>query len=92
VVRSRKALRFRSSALPPPARYLLIFGTPPPLPRFIRIMELGRNSRQIFEFKGAIRKIFRNKDLAAQRSAWEMLLGIFWMRLFSTEGHRRNSS
>jgi hypothetical protein len=27
------------------------------------IIDLGENSRKIFEFKGLIRKIFRNKDL-----------------------------
>ena len=31
--------------------------------RSFRIIELGKNSRKIFEFKGLIRKIFRNKDL-----------------------------
>src|SRR5208283_438278 len=32
--------------------------------RSFRIIGLAKNSRQIFEFKGLIRKIFRNKDLA----------------------------
>ena len=32
--------------------------------RSFRIIDLAKNSRQIFEFKGLIRKIFRNKDLA----------------------------
>jgi hypothetical protein len=31
-----------------------------------RIIELGEKSPQIFEFKGLICKIFRNKDLACQ--------------------------
>jgi hypothetical protein len=31
--------------------------------RSFRIIGLGENSRKIFEFKGLIRKIFRNKDL-----------------------------
>src|SRR5208283_5413258 len=30
-----------------------------------KIIGLGKNYRQIFEFKGLIRKIFRNKDLAS---------------------------
>src|SRR5208283_4492671 len=32
--------------------------------RSFRIIGLAKNSRQIFEFKRLIRKIFRNKDLA----------------------------
>src|ERR1019366_5179490 len=35
-----------------------------PLPRSNGIMGLGRNSRQIFGFKGLRGKIFRNKELA----------------------------
>jgi hypothetical protein len=31
-------------------------------------MELRKNFRQIFGFKGLIRKIFRNKDLSCQRA------------------------
>jgi hypothetical protein len=46
----------------------------PPPPRSIGIIGLGRNSSQIFEFKGLIRKIFRNKDLGCQR-ALKMGLG-----------------
>jgi hypothetical protein len=41
---------------------------PPPPPRSFGIIGLGRNSSQIFEFKGLIRKIFRNKDLGCQRA------------------------
>jgi hypothetical protein len=41
-------------------------GGTPPSPRSFGIMGLGRNSRQIFGFKGLICKIFRNKDLAAK--------------------------
>jgi hypothetical protein len=37
----------------------------PPSPLPFGIMELGRNSRKIFGFKGLIWKIFRNKELAA---------------------------
>ena len=44
------------------------------LPRSFGIMELGKKSRKIFEFKGLIRKIFRNKDLGCQR-ALKMGLG-----------------
>jgi hypothetical protein len=44
------------------------------LPRSFGIMELGKKSRKIFEFKGLICKIFRNKDLACQR-ALKMGLG-----------------
>jgi hypothetical protein len=42
--------------------------------RSFGIIELGGNSRQIFAFKGLIRKIFRNKDLGCQR-ALKMGLG-----------------
>src|ERR1019366_3086588 len=48
-------------------------GTPPP-PRSFGIMGLDGKSRKIFEFKGLICKIFRNKDLACQR-ALKMGLG-----------------
>jgi hypothetical protein len=37
--------------------------TPNTYPRSIGIIELDRRSRKIFEFKGPICKIFRNKDL-----------------------------
>jgi len=46
----------------------------PPPPRFIGIIGLGGNSRQVFEFKGLIGKVFRNKDLGCQR-ALKMGLG-----------------
>jgi hypothetical protein len=42
--------------------------------RSIRIMVLGKNSRQIFGFKRLIRKVFRNKDLSCQRRL-KMVLG-----------------
>ena len=45
---------------------------PPPLP--IGIIELQAKALKIFEFKGLIVKIFRNKDLACQR-ALKMALG-----------------
>jgi hypothetical protein len=32
-------------------------------------MELDKNSSKIFEFKGLIRKIFRNKDLSPKNPA-----------------------
>ena len=51
----------------------LVWGYPPP-PLSIGIIGLGGKSRKIFEFKGLIRKIFRNKDLACQR-ALKMVLG-----------------
>jgi hypothetical protein len=35
--------------------------------RPFRIIDLWRNSFQIFGFKGVIRKIFRNKDLGGGR-------------------------
>ena len=35
--------------------------------RPFRIIDLAKNSFQIFGFKGAIRKIFRNKDLGGSR-------------------------
>jgi hypothetical protein len=41
----------------------LLTGTPPPIPRSLGISNLGKTSRQIFEFKVLTRKIFRNKDL-----------------------------
>src|SRR5450759_201372 len=44
------------------------------MPRSFGIIELGKKSRKIFEFKGLICKIFRNKDLAYQR-ALKMGLG-----------------
>jgi hypothetical protein len=44
------------------------------VPRSFEIIGLGENSRKIFDFKGLIRKIFRNKDLACQR-ALKMALG-----------------
>jgi len=58
------------------AGFYLLFGTGgvPPHPLSIGIIELGGKSRKIFEFKGLIRKIFRNKDLACQR-ALKMGLG-----------------
>jgi hypothetical protein len=37
--------------------------------RSFRIIDLGEKLRQIFEFKGLICKIFRNKDLADKLSA-----------------------
>src|ERR1035437_9054240 len=47
----------------------------PPPPLSSGIIELGGNSRKIFEFKGLIWKIFRNKDLALfftlfSRNSW----------------------
>jgi hypothetical protein len=45
-----------------------------PSPRSFGIIGLGEKSRQIFEFKGLIRKIFRNKELGCQR-ALKMGLG-----------------
>jgi hypothetical protein len=42
--------------------------------RSFGIIELRKKSRKIFEFKGLIRKIFRNKDLAPQ-IALKMALG-----------------
>jgi hypothetical protein len=58
---------------------MLFVSSPDPRPFFlyslsIRIMMLGENSRKILGFKGLIRKIFRNKDLACQR-ALKMVLG-----------------
>src|ERR1019366_1595326 len=50
-------------------------GTPPPLP-LIGIIELQAKTLKIFEFKGPIVKIFRNKDLRLSKSA-EMGLGQF---------------
>jgi hypothetical protein len=44
--------------------------------RSFRIKRLGKNSRQIFEFKRLICKIFRNKDLA-QRTGLKTVLGQF---------------
>jgi len=42
-------------------------------------MGLGGNSRKIFEFKGLIRKIFRNKDLGSflwpKFPFWDCFLG-----------------
>src|SRR5208282_1528587 len=46
----------------------------PPPPRSFGIKELGSNSSKIFDFKGLIGKIFRNKDLAIQ-IALKMTLG-----------------
>ena len=43
-------------------------------------MDLGENSRKIFEFKGLIVKIFRNKGLRLSKSA-ETTLGSFEDRL-----------
>jgi hypothetical protein len=42
--------------------------------RSFKIIDLEKNSRKIFEFKGLICKIFRNKDLALPR-ALKMGLG-----------------
>ena len=44
------------------------------MPPSFRIIELGKTSCKIFDFKGLICKIFRNKDLACQR-ALKMALG-----------------
>jgi hypothetical protein len=41
----------------------------PPLPPAIGIISLGGKSRKIFEFKGLIGKIFRNKDLRLSKSS-----------------------
>jgi hypothetical protein len=41
----------------------------PPLSLRSGIIELGRNSRKIFGFKGLIAKIFRNKELRLPNSA-----------------------
>jgi len=46
----------------------------PPSPRSFGIIELGGNSRKIFEFKGVIWKIFRNKELRAKKPAASPLL------------------
>jgi hypothetical protein len=57
--------------------------------RSFRIIELGKNSRKIFEFKGLIRKIFRNKDLAPQR-ALKMGLGAASRVVLGNHTPRRN--
>ena len=57
-----------------------MFTTPPP-PRSFGIIELQAKTRKIFEFKGLIRKIFRNKDLApktALKMGLGQLRGPFW--------------
>jgi hypothetical protein len=49
--------------------------------RSFGIIELRKKTRKIFEFKGLIRKIFRNKDLAPQRAlkmGLGQLRGPFW--------------
>ena|ERR1022692_1273672 len=57
----RKKLGFRAdSAFVVAGDYLADFF----IPQSIGIIDLGENSRKIFEFKGLTRKIFRNKDLA----------------------------
>jgi hypothetical protein len=48
----------------PPSRVRMAGWASPPPPGSIGIIGLGRKSRKIFEFKGLIGKIFRNKDLA----------------------------
>jgi len=46
---------------------------PPCPPRSFGIIGLGGKSRKIFEFKGLIRKIFRNKDLGVSNSTDNVL-------------------
>ncbi len=67
-IRQRRVLRLFTHEL-----LTRIYYYPPP-PRCFGIIELGRNSRKIFGFKGVIGKIFRNKDLALQ-IALKMTLG-----------------
>ena len=64
-----------------------MFTTTPLPPRSIGLIGLGRNSSQIFEFKGLIRKIFRNKDLGCQR-ALKMGLGQLRGPSWLTDGPR----
>jgi hypothetical protein len=40
-------------------------------------MGLGRKSRKIFEFKGVIWKIFRNKELGVKNDTDSMLVSLF---------------
>jgi hypothetical protein len=56
--------------------------------RSFRIIELRKKSRKIFEFKGLICKIFRNKDLGCQRALKMGFCGSFEGRL----GRRHTSN
>ena len=81
VMRAREAMlalpassRFSHFAAFVSSVYWLVLAGVPPSPRYIGIIGLGRDSREIFEFKGLIRKIFWNKELGCQR-ALKMGLG-----------------
>ena len=54
----------------------LVYTVPlPPLP--IGIMELRAKTPKIFEFKGVIWKIFRNKDLGVKNDTDSVLVSLF---------------
>jgi len=61
----------------------LILGGAPLPPRSIGIIELGGKSRQVFEFKRLIGKVFRNKDLGLQRAP-KMVMGSLGRAVFDT--------
>jgi hypothetical protein len=53
-----------------------MFKYPPTPPPTIGITELQAKTTKIFEFKGVIRKIFRNKELACLTSSQDFGRGL----------------